>query len=134
MVKAINQHLHSHYLLKTTRTLSYQSETIKTIQKSSNNNSNHIEYEQGKFIQFLESLIKSDPNHQGYISSCVRGSYNNQLLFFNIGGNYRYCPRKGTHHQNNSVAILIDTKRLTYAIRCKDPQCDNTFITWTAIN
>ena len=69
----------------------------------------------------------------GYIHSCISGTKNNNILFFNISGNYRFCPKKGDHHQNNSVSIIIDTKKLTYAIRCKDVQCDNSVLIWNLI-
>lgn len=81
------------------------------------------------FTTFVENIIKSDPSHQGYIHSCVRGTYSNNLLFFNITGNYRYCPKKKTHHKSNTVAIMINTKNATYCIRCKDAECNNTILT-----
>ena len=46
------------------------------------------------FIGFIENIITCDPSHQDYIHSCVRGTYNKNLLFFNIAGNYRYRPKK----------------------------------------
>ena len=46
------------------------------------------------FIGFIENIITCDPSHQGYIHSCVCGTYNKNLLFLNIAGNYRYCPKK----------------------------------------
>jgi hypothetical protein len=85
------------------------------------------------FTNFVENMIKSDPSHQGYIHSCLRGSYNKYLIFFNIGGNYRYCPKKNTHHQHNTVAIMINTKNCTYAIRCKDGDCNNSILVWKKI-
>ena len=36
----------------------------------------------------LEALLKHDKVYEGYIRSCVCGTYNEDLLFFNIGGNY----------------------------------------------
>ncbi|CAF2042231.1 unnamed protein product [Rotaria magnacalcarata] len=66
-----------------------------------------------KFIPFVEKLINLDPLHQGYISSCIRGNHNTNIFFFNIGGEYRYCIRKGTHHARNTTAILIDIKNET---------------------
>jgi hypothetical protein len=86
-----------------------------------------------QFTSFVEKIIKLDRLHQGYIRSCVRGNQNKDLLFFNIGGEYRFCPRKGTHHQRNTTAILIDTNNLTYSIRCKDPDCNNTLLRWNII-
>ncbi|CAF4343459.1 unnamed protein product [Rotaria sp. Silwood2] len=77
--------------------------------------------------------MMSDQIHQGYIRSCNRGDKNNNILFFNIGGNYRFCPQIRAHHQNNTTAILIDTKKLTYSIRCTDSQCNNKFLTWNML-
>ena len=82
------------------------------------------------FTNFVENIITSDPSHQGYIHSCLRGTYNKDLLFFNIAGNYRYCPKRNGHHQRNTVAIMINTKSRTYSIRCKDVDCNNTFLSW----
>ncbi|CAF4089392.1 unnamed protein product [Rotaria magnacalcarata] len=82
------------------------------------------------FISFVEKLITSDPRHQGYIYSSVRGNYNKNILFFNIGGNYRFCSYKNDHHRNNTVAIMINTKAFTYTIRCKDADCDNSILIW----
>lgn len=86
-----------------------------------------------QFIPFVQKLIQSDLDHQGYIVSCIRGNYNKDLLFFNIGGNYRYCPQIGTHHHSNSTAIIIDTNNNTYAIRCKDHDCNNKACIWNKI-
>ena len=85
-------------------------------------------------ILFVTKTITSDSLHQGYIRSSVRGNRNTDILFFNIGGDYRYCPQKGGHHQRNTVAILIDTNNLTYTIRCKDFHCDNTNLLWKSID
>ena len=82
------------------------------------------------FTDYVENIIKSDSSHQGYIHSCLHSIYNKNLLFFNITGNYRYCPKKKDHHQRNSVAIIINTRTHTYSIRCKDEQCDNTILIW----
>jgi hypothetical protein len=84
-------------------------------------------------IDFVENIIKSDASRQGYIHSCLPGTYNKNLLFFNISGKYRYCPKKKGHHQRNSVAIIVDTKNYTYCIRCKDKECNNTILIWNKI-
>ncbi|CAF1247401.1 unnamed protein product [Rotaria sordida] len=54
-----------------------------------------------EFTAFVETMIKNDPAHQGYIHSCRYGDYYKNLLFYNIGGNYRYCPKKNAHHKRN---------------------------------
>lgn len=85
------------------------------------------------FTRFVEKIIMSDPSHQGYIHSCVRGTYNKHIIFFNIAGNYRFCPKKNSHHRHNTVAIMINTKNCTYSIRCKDSDCDNSVLRWEKI-
>ncbi|CAF3244150.1 unnamed protein product [Rotaria sp. Silwood2] len=85
------------------------------------------------FMIFVQNIITSDPSHQGYIHSCIRGTYNKNLLFFNIAGHYKYCPKKKNHHQHNNVAIIINIKNYTYSIRCKDPECNNTILSWKKI-
>ena len=86
------------------------------------------------FVDFVQNMITCDSSHRGYIHSCVRGSINKNLLFFNISGEYRYCPKKQDHHQRNSVAFIIDTKNYIYRIRCKDTECDNSNLNWKKIN
>ena len=36
----------------------------------------------------LEALLKHHKVYEGYIRSCVRDTYNKDMLFFNMGGNY----------------------------------------------
>ncbi|CAF4807066.1 unnamed protein product [Rotaria sp. Silwood1] len=36
------------------------------------------------FLNFVENVITSEPSHRGYVHSCVRGTLNKNLLFFNI--------------------------------------------------
>ncbi|CAF3951200.1 unnamed protein product [Rotaria sp. Silwood1] len=86
------------------------------------------------FLNFVENIITSEPSHRGYVNSCVRGTLNKNLLFFNIAGNYRYCPKKKGHHRRNTVAIMINTKNYTYCIRCKDIECNNAILSWKKIN
>ncbi|CAF1443279.1 unnamed protein product [Adineta steineri] len=94
---------------------------------------NEFEQDMQQFRPFVEKLIQSDNKHQGFIRSCVRGNRNTDVLFFNIGGNYRYCPRKRAHHQQNTTAVLIDMKNRTFGIRCKDQACNNTVLVWNKI-
>ena len=85
------------------------------------------------FTSFIKNIITSDPSHQDYIHSYAGGTYNKNLLFFNIAGNYRYCPKKNGHHQRNTITIMINTKNYTYCIRCKDKECNNTILSWKKI-
>ena len=87
-----------------------------------------------KHVAFVQHLISKEPNHQGYIRSWTCGTCSQNIVFFNIGGDYRYCPKKGAHHLRNTVSIIIDTKRNLYSIRCKDPQCDNAVLFWNKID
>jgi IS1 family transposase len=105
---------------------------ISTQIKIQNNSSQFQQYVQ-QFKPFVENLIKSDSSHQGFIRSCVPGNRNTDIIFYNIGGHYRFCPHKGTHHQRNTTAILIDINNSTYAIRCKDPDCENSVLAWKNI-
>ncbi|CAF3678217.1 unnamed protein product [Rotaria sp. Silwood1] len=82
------------------------------------------------YIPFINSIITQGEKYIGRIQSYAQGSRNTNKLFFNIAGEYRFCPKKGTHHKRNSTAIIVDISNDTYAIRCKDPECDNTFLTW----
>jgi hypothetical protein len=86
------------------------------------------------YISVINGLIHSDPVHAGFIQSIVRGKKNSSMLFFNISGDYRYCPKKGYHHQHNSIAFIVDVANDSYAIRCKDPSCDNSKLSWTTIS
>ncbi|CAF4969149.1 unnamed protein product, partial [Rotaria sp. Silwood1] len=82
------------------------------------------------YIPFIQNIITQDNKHIGKIESFVQGNRNTNKLIFNITGNYRYCTKIAAHHKRNCTAIIIDISNNTYAIRCKDPQCDNTFLTW----
>jgi len=132
-IELINQHI-------TNLSFPYKDTNINTIQNVSHAPHTHTinsidihEQDIGIFTTFVENIIKSDPSHQGYIHSCVRGTYNNNFLFFNIAGNYRYCPKKNAHHKSNTIAIMINTKNSTYCIRCKDSQCNNSILAWKKI-
>ena len=86
-----------------------------------------------KYLDFVENIITIDSSHRGYIHSCVRGSLNKNLFFFNISGEYRYCPKKKDHHRRNSVALIVDSKKNVYSIRCKDKECNNSILNWMKI-
>jgi hypothetical protein len=125
--------MNSYFILKQR---SLPTSTLNKLKLSQSNVDHHIsvsQQEMQQFTLFVHKIITSEPNHQGSIYSSTRGNYNNDLLFFNIAGNYRFCPRKGDHHKSNTVAILIDTKKITYAIWCKDAQCDNTRLIWNKL-
>jgi len=91
------------------------------------------DYQIQQYEKFVQKLIRMDEAHEGFIYSCNRGNRNTDILFFNIGGKYRFCPCKGTHHRHNTTAILVDIKNHTYCIRCKDPDCDNKHLIWNKI-
>ncbi|CAF4877736.1 unnamed protein product, partial [Rotaria sp. Silwood1] len=86
-----------------------------------------------KFKSFVEKLITSDPSHLGYIRSYVHGNHNSDVIFFNIGGEYRFCPLINRHHKRNTSAIFIDINNRTFTIRCKDPDCKHTNLFWHKI-
>ena len=66
------------------------------------------------FITFVQNIITSDPSHQDYIHSCIRGTYNKSLLFLIIAGHYKILSKENDHHQHNNVAIIINSKNYTY--------------------
>lgn len=86
------------------------------------------------YHSFINQIITADPDHRGFIRSFVTGSKNDRMIFFNIGGNYRYCTKKGSHHKRNTTALIVNTEQRTFAIRCKDPECDNSSLTWNKMN
>ncbi|CAF3142250.1 unnamed protein product [Rotaria sp. Silwood2] len=120
----LNRHFSSYYLVNTkyiTNTYQNNSNIQQPAKNTLHNNKQEIE----QFTPFVKRLIDHDKSHQGYIRSCVRGTYDTDILFFNIGGEYRYCEKRGAHHKRNTTTILLDTKNETYSIRYKDPDCDN---------
>ncbi|CAF3228734.1 unnamed protein product [Rotaria socialis] len=133
VLNSINDHLKYYCIFQNKFTPINKSNSLTTISICKNNHNNFEHETAAKFIPFIENIIKSDAHHQGYIYTCIPGKYNKNLLFFNIGGNYRYCPKKGSHHRNNSIAILLDTKKLIYTIRCKDSECNNNILNWISI-
>lgn len=88
---------------------------------------------QSIFDRFVNHLLNSDPLHTGTVLSCVNGNLNPHILFYNIGGNYRYCMKISGHHRRNTCAIMINTTTQMYTIRCKDPECDNGRLKWQKI-
>ena len=86
------------------------------------------------YIPFIINIITQDKDHIGRIHSCIQGNRNTNKLFFNIVGNYRYCPKRGKHHERNCTAIIVDISNNSYALRCKDPECDNSLLAWHPIN
>jgi hypothetical protein len=85
------------------------------------------------YTKFINQIINRDPVHSGFIHSIVRGNKRSSKLFYNISGDYRYCRKIKSHHRRNTVAFVIDIVNDTYAIRCKDSNCDNTVLTWKKI-
>ena len=92
-----------------------------------------VTFDLTKHTTFINRIITADAAHLGFIHSIVNGNMRSSKIFYNISGDYRYCPRKGAHHRRNTVAFVIDTVTDTYAIRCKDPNCDNTLLMWEKI-
>ena len=82
------------------------------------------------YIPFTNKMIIEDRNHIGKVQSCVQGNRNTNKLFFNISGDFRYCPKIKRHHKRNSIAIIVDTSNDFFAIRCKDVECDKRSLTW----
>ena len=133
ILNIINQHLNSYFIASNNLTANMKLNTVNNLQLTEKKSIGLSDYEIQKFTVFIQKLITSDVEHNGYIHSSIRGTHNNSILFFNIRGNYRFCPQKGTHHQSNTVSILVDIKNCTYAIRCKDSECNNTFLKWNKL-
>ncbi|CAF4737436.1 unnamed protein product [Rotaria sp. Silwood2] len=73
------------------------------------------------FTNFVLQIIKQKYNTNGYIQSCQQGTKNQSILFYNIGGSFRFCERLKRHHKSNQTCIIIDTFTHKYQIKCKDP-------------
>lgn len=104
---------------------------IASLRENSESSNNSISQ---NYIPFIINIITQDKDHIGRIHSCIQGTRNTNKLFFNIVGNYRYCPKRRKHHERNCTAIIVDTSNNSYAIRCKDPECDNSLLAWHPIN
>ena len=133
ILNIINQHLNSYFIASNNLSANMKLNTVNNLQLTEKKSIGLSDYEIQKFTVFIQKLITSDVEHNGYIHSSIRGTHHNRILFFNIRGNYRFCPQKGSHHQSNTVSILVDIKNCTYAIRCKDSECNNTFLKWNKL-
>ncbi|CAF1377440.1 unnamed protein product [Rotaria sp. Silwood1] len=86
-IKLINDHIeHSCFLNLDTNTNTNQNSSSSLHLNKSNKLDLSIP-DIRIFITFVQNIIISDPSHQGYIRSCIRRTYNNNLLFFNIAAN-----------------------------------------------
>ena len=92
-----------------------------------NENRNH-------FTNFVLQLIKNKYKTSGYIQSCQQGTKNQSILFYNIGGSFRFCERLQRHHKSNQTCIIIDTLTHRYQIKCKDPDCKDFKPPWMDIS
>lgn len=124
-LQAINNHFNRYFTLQPKSI----TESPKPINKI-----NFINKINTKIVSFVERLITQDPNYQGYIESYIIGNYDANLLFFNISGNYRFCPIKGDHHKRNSISIIVHKRKFQYAVRCKDTNCSKKNLLWKDIN
>ncbi|CAF3537830.1 unnamed protein product [Rotaria socialis] len=86
------------------------------------------------FKSFITNLITKIYHTNAYIRSCQRGTNNPSLLFYNIGGEFRFCERLQRHHQSNNTCIIVDTSTCKYQIKCKDPDCKNFKPPWKHIS
>jgi len=131
---AINRHLPC-FRTKTGSNSDRLFNTLPEISSSLTNevNMDGLEAHEQKYRLFVETLIQADPSHRGFIRSCIRGNRNHDLLFFNIGGEYRLCTSQARHHARNTTAVLIDMNNSTFAVCCKDPDCHHTAPVWKKI-
>ncbi|CAF3334255.1 unnamed protein product, partial [Rotaria sp. Silwood2] len=86
------------------------------------------------FTNFVLQIIKQKYNTNGYIQSCQQGTKNQSILFYNIGGSFRFCERLKRHHKSNQTCIIIDTFTHKYQIKCKDPDCRDFKPPWKDIS
>ena len=133
ILRDINVHYSCFYVLKDRHTHTLCDHSIFQSDISTRLDLLHGDEKILKFVTFVEKVISFDSSCEGFIQSYTRGSKNRNLIFFNIGGKYRFCPLIGRHHQRNTTAILIDTLNHTYCIRCKDPDCNNRILCWNKI-
>lgn len=96
---------------------------------------NPIEINEKKnhFANFVLQLIKNKYNTNGHIQSCQPGTKKQSILFYNIGGSFRFCERLQRHHKSNQTCIIIDTLTNRYQIKCKDPDCRDFKPSWRDI-
>jgi hypothetical protein len=104
------------------------------VQRTTTMNTTEISNKQDRFKSFVSKLITKTYNTNGYILSCQRGTKNHSLLFYNIGGEFRFCERLQRHHKSNNTCIIIDTFTCKYQIKCKDPECKNFKPRWKDIS
>ncbi|CAF1001726.1 unnamed protein product [Adineta ricciae] len=129
LLELINHHFNAHFSHNTNSKRPSSSNESPYDNKKINNHITNPNSDADQYRTIVQQIITSDPNHIGYVYSCVTGDHNTNLLFFNIAGNFRFCPRKGDHHKRNSITIIIDTRNNSYTIRCKDSECNNTQVT-----
>ena len=86
------------------------------------------------FTNFVLKIIKQKYHTNGYIQSFKQGNKNQSILFYNIGGSFRFCERLQRHHKSNQTCIIIDTLTHKYQIKCKDPDCKDFKPPWKDIS
>jgi hypothetical protein len=135
----INQHQNKIFDLSTTnyfksliipKTPSFKSITV---QMPTTISTMDISDKEKNYEYFIFKLITQTYHSNGYIQSRQPGTKNRSLVFYNIGGDFRYCERLERHHQSNGTCIIIDTCTNKYQIKCKDPDCKNFKPSWKKI-
>jgi hypothetical protein len=66
-------------------------------------NRNQIPMNQDHYKNFISELITKTYHTHGYIQSCKQGTKNQSLLFYNIGGDVRFCERLQRHHKSHQM-------------------------------
>ena len=92
-----------------------------------------ISNKEKNYEYFISKLITQIYHSNGYVQSRQPGTKISFLIFYNIGGDFRYCERLERHHQSNGTCIIIDTCTNKYQIKCKDPDCRNFKPSWKNI-
>jgi hypothetical protein len=74
--------------------------------------------------------------NQKYRKRCFNKAQKNRssLVFYSIGGLYRFCGRLQHYHKSNQTCIIIDTLTYKYQIKSKDPDCRIFKPSWKEIS
>ncbi|CAF0958532.1 unnamed protein product [Rotaria sordida] len=133
---------HKNHIMNLTTTNYFTSLTISNtsacvanrVKRTTTINTTEVSNKQDHFKNFISKLIAKTYHTNGYVLSCQQGTKNHSLLFYNIGGEFRFCERLQRHHKSNHTCIVIGTVTYKYQIKCKDPDCRNFKPPWKDIS
>jgi hypothetical protein len=73
---------------------SYLSDQRQSIQIKGEKIKMQVAFDSTKYSAFINRLINTDVAHLGFIHTIVNGKIRSSKIFYNISGDYRYCPKK----------------------------------------